>query len=395
MRYRLYVFVVVAMAIATGCSTPNSIEGNTIRHGGREKGEIWKPERTWVMMVGVEVFKNNDTYADMPDPNREDQKFYELLIKRGVPKEQIVFLKDQKATVSNIRKEFTALLKKTKKGDTLFTYYTGHGTVDKRGRGYFVNYDAPGNSNWTNWKDMWAVEEIFASIEKHFKGDTVFAMADCCHSGTLCTQMKNLKTAKAYACMGSSQSTQTAGMYWTFTETLISGFTGRSYLDADANGSVSLRELAAHSREEVAVFMQQETEFATNQAFPEPFTLGAAPKKQHKDVGSYYEVRVNPKKKESWQKAKAVKFEGGTITLLYYVDDEANYKKFKADSEDVRAFSRQCFKMNDIVDVRDGKRWYPGKILAVEKGTGIHKISYGKKKKWKALFFYDDLRIRP
>ncbi len=347
------------------------------------------------MMVGVEVFKNNDTYADMPDPNREDQKFYELLIKRGVPKTQIVFLKDQNAALANIRKEFVSLLEKTQKGDTLFTYYTGHGTVDKQGRGYFVNYDAPGNSNWTSWKDMWAVAEIFASIETHFKGDVVLALADCCYSGTLCKQMKALKTDKAYACMGSSLSTLTAGMYWTFTETLISGFTGRSYVDADGNGGVAFRELAAHSREEVAVFMQQETEFATNQAFPETFTLGGAHEAQHKGVGTYYDVRVNPKKRDSWQKAKAVGCEGDTITLLYYLDDVANYKTFKTDSEDIRTFSRQCFNKQDVMDVKDGKRWHSAKILAVEKETGIHKVSYGKKKQWEGLFFHDDLRVRP
>jgi hypothetical protein len=219
-------------------------------------------------------------------------------------------------------------------------------------------------------------------------------MAGCCYAGTLGAQMKTLKTDKAYATLSSSLSTLTSGMYWTFTETLISGFLGRPYVDSDADGRVSLRELMAHSREEVAVFMQQEATFSMNEHFPETFNLVKSLKRTHEDVGKFYEVRVNPKK-GSWQKAKAVKREGDEITLAYYVDDEANYKTFKVDSEDLRTFSRQCFKMSDVVDVKDG-RWYPAEIVAIEKKTGLHKVRYGKKKKkWEGLFFYDDLRIRP
>lgn len=353
----------------------------------------WEPARTWVLMVGVEVFKNNDTYADMPDPNREDQKLYELFIKRGVPEAQIVFLKDENATLENIKRQFIQLLKKTEEGDTLFTYYTGHGMVDKLGLGYFVNYDAPGNSNWTSWNDTWAVADMYELIEKHFKGNTVLTMAGCCYAGALGEQMKTLKTDKAYATLSSSLSTLTSGMYWTFTETMISGFLGRPYVDSNADGTVSLRELMAHSREEVAVFMQQEATFSTNEHFPETFNLVKSLKRTHKDVGKYYEVRVDPKK-DSWQKAKAVKFEGDEITLSYYFDDEANYKTFKTDSKDLRTFSRQCFEMGDVVDVKDG-RWYPAEIVAIEKETGLHKVRYGKKKQWEGLFFHEDLRIRP
>lgn len=351
------------------------------------KESSWEPKTTWVLMVAVEVWKNGN-YADMPDPNREDQKLYDLFIKQGVPEDQIVYLKDEKATLGNISKEFTKLLKETSEGDTLFTYYTGHGSADKKGRGYFANYDAA-----SAWSSMWAVADIYASIEKDFKGDTVLTMADCCYSGTLSTQMKTLKTDKAYACISSSLSTTTAGMYWTFTETLISGFLGRPYVDSDADGHVSLRELKAHSREEVGVFMKQETMFATNDKFPKTFNLVKSLDKTHDDVGKYYEVKIDPKKGK-WRKAKLVKVEGDGMTLLYYVDDEATYKVFKANSDYLRTFDRQCFKTGDAVQVKDGRRWYPADIVAVDSDTGLHKVRYGKRKKWDGLFFYEDLRPR-
>ena len=353
----------------------------------------WEPRKTWVMMIAVEVFENNDTYADMPDPNREDQKFHDLLVRRGVPEDQIVYLKDQKATLKNIKSEFIQLLKKTKEGDTLFTYYTGHGSVDKRGLGYFVNYDAPGNSNWTSWSDMYAVADMYELIEKHFKGSTVLTMAGCCYAGALGEEMKTLKTDKAYATLSASLPTQTSGMYWTFTETMISGFTGRSYVDSNADGTVSLRELMAHSREEIAVFMQQEATFYVNEHFPDTFNLVKSQTRTHKDVGKYYEARINPKK-DSWQKTKAVKIDGDKVTLLYYFDDEANYTTLDRDSNRIRAFSRKRFDPGVSLKVKDG-RWYPAELVAFEESTGLHKVRYGKRRQWEGLFFYDDLRTRP
>ena len=182
-------------------------------------------------------------------------------------------------------------------------------------------------------------------------------------------------------------------MYWTFTETMISGFTGRSYVDSNFDGTVSLREVMEHSREEVAVFMQQEATFYVNEHFPATFNLIKSQKRTHKDVGEYYEMRIDPKKK-SWQKSKAVKIDGDEITLLYYVDDEANYKTFKRDSKDIRTFSRECFNKSVAVEVKDG-RWYPAQIVAIEKETGLHRVRYGKRKQWEGLFFHDDLRLRP
>jgi len=366
------------------------VRSRPARTAREPKTADWEPRRTWVMMIGVEVFKNNRVFADMPDPKREDQKLYELFKRLGVPDGQIVFVKDQNATLENIKKESVELLKKTGEGDTLFTYYTGHGTVDGLGLGYFANYDATGNPDPG---EMWAVAEMYESIEKHFKGDTVLAMAGCCHSGALGEEMLALKTDKAYATLSSSLSTQTSGMYWTFTETLISGFTGRPYVDSNGDGTVSLRELMAHSREEVAVFMQQEAAFYTNENFPDTFNLVKSQKRTHKDVGKYYEAKINPAK-DSWQKTKAVKVEGDEITLLYYFDDEANYVTLDRDSDRIRTFSRERFNSGDRLQVKDG-RWYPAEIVAFEESTGLHRARYGKKRQWEGLFFYDDFRARP
>jgi hypothetical protein len=352
--------------------------------------KIWEPENTWIMMVGVSEWLHSDIYSNMPDPYGEDQKLYELFLKRGVPKDQIVFLRDKEATLRRINDEFISLLKKTEKDDTLFTYFTGHGIVDKDGAGYFANYDAP-KKKWR--KGTWSVAEIYNTIEAEFAGDTIFMMADCCYSGTLSEQLKALETEKAYACLSSSLSTLTSGMYWTFTESLISGFIGRPYVDSNSDGEITLRELKTYSRKDVAVFMQQETRFSTNEKFPQTFLLGTSLKKTHPEVGTYFEIKVSSRSNQ-WRKAKLVHVEGDEYTLLYYSSDLATYKKFHKDSRNLREFSRNCFNVDDLVDVKYKRTWYPAKILAIENETGIHTIRYENKKGWDGLYFYDDLRLR-
>jgi uncharacterized caspase-like protein len=102
-----------------------------------------------------------------------------------VPKEQIIFLRDKEATLKNINTAFNKLLKQTKEGDSLITYFTGHGTTDQQGLGYFINYDAPDVEDWSG---LWEVADIYKAIEQHFKGKTVLLTADCCFSGTLSAQ---------------------------------------------------------------------------------------------------------------------------------------------------------------------------------------------------------------
>ena len=218
-------------------------------------------------------------------------------------------------------------------------------------------------------------------------------MADCCYSGTLSEQLKSLETEKAYACLSSSLSSLTSGMYWTFTESLISGFIGRPHVDSNSDGQITLRELKTYSRKDVAVFMQQETQFSTNEKFPQTFLLGTSLKKTHPEVGTYFEIKVSSRSSQ-WRKAKLVHVEGDEYTLLYYSSDLATYKKFHKDSRNLREFSRNCFNVDDLVDVKYKRTWYPAKILAIESETGIHTIRYENKKGWDGLYFYDDLRLR-
>src|SRR5262245_8565585 len=78
-----------------------------------QRGAGWDPGRTWVFAVGVLEWKDSDSFGSFPQKNRRDAQFIRLLRERGVPAEQIVYLKDQAATTRAIQAAFRSLLAKT------------------------------------------------------------------------------------------------------------------------------------------------------------------------------------------------------------------------------------------------------------------------------------------
>src|SRR6188768_3293798 len=89
----------------------------------------WEPEKTWVFAVGALQFDNPGMTA-YPDKGRVDAVLLETFRKRGVPAEQILFIKNKEATKANITRRLAEFLPKPGKDDTLFFYYTGHGGRD-------------------------------------------------------------------------------------------------------------------------------------------------------------------------------------------------------------------------------------------------------------------------
>ncbi len=348
----LSVMMLVSPAVSATAEAPNK----------------WPANKTWVMMVGVLDQKNPNVYANMATDDRKDQVLYDILIERGVPREQAVFLKDKDATLENIRKTFSALLKKTKKGDFLVFFFDGHGTVDKKGKGYFVNYDAPGRG----YKGLWRIADVFKQIEDEFQGDSVLMLADCCHAGTMNEELKTLETRKGYACLASARKTVTSPDLWTFTESLIAGFEGRSYVDANRDGEISLNELKDDCWMDMVWFYTQETCFSRNRNFPGNLALVKADKRKHEDVGKYFEIK--PGKKDRWHRARAVAHEDGSLTFCYYPDEWLRHVTIKADSENIRPIIRKCFSLDDVIDVRWHGRWHPAKTLKIDKERGLHRV---------------------
>jgi len=355
-----------------------------------ESSMEWRAEKTWVMMVGVLDQMNTDVYGSFEKRDREDQVLLDTLIRRGVPREQTVFLKDAEATLENIKKRFSALLDKTKKGDFLIFYFDGHGTVNGDGEGHLVPYDAPGRG----CEGLWRASDVFVQIEERFRGDNVLMMTDCCHSGALSDELKKLTTEKGYACLNSTLSTATSADLWTFTESLIYAFEGQPHVDADHDGEISLGELKDLCWTDMVWFAAQETCFSRNRNFPAKLSLARARARKHGDIGGYCEIRIG--KENKWRRAQIVDHEDGAFKFSYYIDDFMEYETIEAGSDRVRPVVRSCFSMDDVIDVRWAGHWHPASILKIDQKKCLHLVRYeGKGADWDGWYAYNHLRLRP
>ncbi|MBI4679146.1 MAG: caspase family protein [Elusimicrobia bacterium] len=204
----------------------------------------------WVFIVSVLEWQDAESFAPFPKQGRRDDLLARFFLEdKKVPEDHVVRLQDAEATLKAVKGRFSRLLKRSRRGDTLFFYYAGHGARREPGVTSFVPFDASGsNIPGTGW----AVPDIIKGIETSFKGASAILAADACHSGGLCAAARARGGRVSYACLASAQSSSSSTGEWTFTDSLLRGLTGSSRPDADADGRTTFGELASHIESEMA-----------------------------------------------------------------------------------------------------------------------------------------------
>lgn len=96
--------------------------------------------------------------------------------------DQFTLLLDNKATRSKVKKAMKEIIKKSKKGDTLFISYSGHGskTTDYNGD----EIDGV-DETWYLYDGHLTDDEIREMLSKVVDGVKVIIVSDSCHSGTV------------------------------------------------------------------------------------------------------------------------------------------------------------------------------------------------------------------
>lgn len=238
---------------------------------GQEQSQNWNPARTWVFAVGILEWEQTDSWDSFPKEGRKDAELVEFFKQAGVPRDQILFIKDRDATLERVRRLMARHLSRAGEGDTLIFYFTGHGARDEEtGTTYFANYDADADDLA---RTAWSVPSIFNSIERNFKGARALVLADCCYSGALAVEALKRRTAIAYAALASSRADSTSTAEWTFTETLLRGFRGSAKVDRNRDGEIQLAELARYENSRMRSVEGQATSFATTRDFPSEMVI--------------------------------------------------------------------------------------------------------------------------
>jgi hypothetical protein len=269
----------------------------------------WQPQRTWVFVVGTLQWKDKESFESFPQENRRDRELVRFFREQGVPAEQIVYLQDRAATTRRIQNELRSLLSKTQEGDTLFLYYTGHGYRNEDGRAYFASYDANDEDN-----PGWAVDSIPSTVERYFKGSSAFLTADCCFSGALADAVRTRRSRISYAVYTSATSDKLSTGNWTFTETLLAGLRGRSYIDTDGNGEITFSELGREIKSDMSFAEQQTSSFFLTGRFGPQAILAGAQARADQRIGA----RVEVYSEGDWYKARIIDAGRGRYRVHYY-----------------------------------------------------------------------------
>ena len=277
------------------------------------KDKAWLPERTWVFVVGILEWQDTETFESFPKENRRDLELISFFRERGVPSTQIVYLQDRAATARRIQNALVSLLSKTREGDTLFLYYTGHGYRAENGRAYFASYDASDDN------PGWSMDSIPTTVERYFKGDKAFLTADCCFSGALADAVRSRPRRTSYAVFASATSDKTSTGEWTFTECLLAALRGLPYVDTDGNGEVTLSELGREIKGDMAFAEQQTSFFILTGALDAQTVLAGAEPRSDKSVGA----RVEVYSEGDWYKARIIDAGRGKYRVRYYGYDDS------------------------------------------------------------------------
>jgi hypothetical protein len=322
---------------------------------------LWQPARTWVFAVGVLQFDspNLETY---PEEGRVDAQMVDAIKTRGVPDEQIVFIRNEQATKSHIAAELVKLLRKTGQGDTLLFYYTGHGSRDYSNPARpvsFVTYDT--KSNWT-------VGEMFDLLEAEFKGSQALLLADCCHSGGLAEEAARRASRIGYGVLASAQPTSVSTSNWTFTKCLADLFSGSPAMDLDSNGEICFHEASEYCDAEMCFCEDQRACSAAHGSFGADLVLARSSAKSLARIGEHCDGECHG----IWMKAKIVDAQDGKF-LARWVDRPKKRDSWLT-SDQLRKHQPAAMEAGQRVQVEWHGVWYKGQIL--ETRNGLHLVHY-------------------
>lgn len=334
-------------------------------------GEVprWDPENTFVFAVGILEWEHPKLYPSFPAAikNRRDRQLAEFFRSAGVPEEQVVYLEDNEATKVQAAEEFKRLLKKTDDDSLLIFYFAGHGCRNPQShQTWLVTYDAGQQP-----ESAWSVHDVFQAIEDHFSGGQVLLLADCCHSGALYDEAKKHRNSEiAYAALTSSYSHNTSTGNWTFSDSLLAGLRGEGETDRDANGEITLAEIAHYAEAELAFIEGQKSMLHTSKGFPGTTVFAESQEQTDGGVGERIEVEWKGK----WYKAKTIDADGDEAKI-HYIGFDANWDEWVG-PERRRQYRPQAFAVGKQVEVRwtGDKKWYPARVL--KSWNGLHFVRY-------------------
>ncbi|MBI4860860.1 MAG: caspase family protein [Candidatus Riflebacteria bacterium] len=296
----------------------------------------WEPRNTRAFIVSLTIFQGQ-SQPSFSTHDRLDGELVSLLRRAGVPADQVVFIKDERATTAAVRGSFQQFLKKSRPGELLLFYFSSHGRYTaSTGSFRYVTYDSELPFDWA-----------FDAIDQGFRGSRVLMLADSCYSGGIVELATSRRSRVAYACLSSAYSHNIAFSGWRFVGCLLRGFGGDPVVDSNGDGIVDLKELADFTERHMAFVAEGRPMFVATGGFEPRLKLSTATgRRRPPPIGQYVEHSHQGR----WKKAEIVDARPGQVRVRH-TDKGATYQAWVAAGQ-VRPFRFARYPRGTRVTVR-------------------------------------------
>lgn len=260
-RNRLYYASFVLTAGGPGQAAPVRVASRPESVTGIQK---------YAVIVGVSKYKT-PAISSLAFADRDAQSVRDFLLSPlggAFPRENIRYLVNEDATLTNVRTALFTFLTKPRKDDLVVIYFAGHGFHDPNDRRnlYLLPYDGEMLNMGGTALPMWEMQDVFTRI---IKSRRIVTLTDACHSAGISGQQafasgNNLvnQYLARYAGEGeravltasdinesSLEGTQWGGGHGVFTFYVLEGMSGKA--DRNKDGTVTAGELFDYVRIEV------------------------------------------------------------------------------------------------------------------------------------------------
>ena len=146
----------------------------------KKTSSVKKDKRKWLFAIGIEQY---DSTSNISYAQRSAEMFVKIAHKKlGIPKQNTYTLINYNATQAKIKTNFKKLLRRVKKGDTIYFYYNGHGIPIPALKNEPFMLPSDSEPDYIADEKFFSLKNIYGKLSDS-KASKVIAFVDSCFSG--------------------------------------------------------------------------------------------------------------------------------------------------------------------------------------------------------------------